>query len=99
MLEDDGLEPLLIKHAEAMRMIGCKVSRYWGLVRKGKIIVVEKGRAGRAYVPSVRAYVEQLLAEAQNAMAASGGRLDPQKSAEMRARWAAKKAHSEIAAE
>ena len=88
MLEDDGLEPLLIRHAEAMRMIGCKVSHYWGLVRKGKIIVVEKGRAGHAYVPSVRAYVEQLLADAENAMAAAGGRLDPEKSAQMVARWA-----------
>jgi hypothetical protein len=70
MPTEDGPEPLLIKHAEAMRMIACGPSHYWGLVRKGKITVVEKGRAGRAYRPSVVAYVQELVAEAAGRKAA-----------------------------
>jgi hypothetical protein len=99
MPKDNKLEPLLIKHADAMQLIGCKVSFYWALVRTGQITVVGKGHAGRAYVPSVRAYVEQLLAEAQSAMAANGGRRNLQRSAQMRAIWATKKANQGIAAE
>jgi hypothetical protein len=58
------LEPLFITNALAMRLLGRRTSSYWGLVRKGKILVVGKGRASRASFASVKKYAEKLLAEA-----------------------------------
>jgi hypothetical protein len=96
-MPETELQPLLVRHAEAMRMGDWGDSYYWGLVRAGKITKVGSGKAGRAYLPSVTRYIEQLLAEAEATRAAAGGRPDPGRSARMAAVWAARKATREIA--
>jgi hypothetical protein len=58
------LEPLLAKHAEGQRMLGCGSAHYWRLVKERKIIAVGKGRASRILVPSIRAYVAELVENA-----------------------------------
>ncbi len=83
MPEDDDPERLLGKHATAQRMIDDGPSHYWGLVRKGKILVVGRGRASRVYLPSVRAYVAELVAQAEAKRANTGTRSDPKLVAQM----------------
>jgi hypothetical protein len=64
MTVEDGSEPLLIKHAKGQQLLSCSASHYWALVRAGKITVVGQGKASRGYLPSIRAYVKELVAEA-----------------------------------
>ena len=95
--EDD---PLFIPNAEAMWMLSCGPSKYWGhYVRNGKVIVVGSGKGSRAYHPSVRACAKEEVAEAKAARGAVGNRPDPTKSARMAAIWAARKNRRNIAAE
>jgi hypothetical protein len=58
-------EPLLIRHAEAQRLLGLGPSYYFGLVRSGRIRVVGRGRLSRALYSSVKDYVRGLVAEAE----------------------------------
>ena len=58
------LEPLFIKNAQGMKLLGYRNSKYRALARAGKIIIVGEGRASRTYYPSIRAYAAELLAEA-----------------------------------
>jgi hypothetical protein len=60
-----GITPLLIRHKEAQRLIGCGNSHYWQLVKLGKIEVVGSGKMGRAVYASLTKYVNVLRAEAQ----------------------------------
>jgi hypothetical protein len=60
--EIDELDRLLVTHRRAQRLLDCGSSFYWGLVKKGRITVVGRGRASRADFRSLRAYV---AAEAQ----------------------------------
>jgi hypothetical protein len=63
-------KPLLVKHADAQRLLGCSASFYWGLVRRGQITVRGSGRAGRADYASLLDYVRALpirLAEVEKA--------------------------------
>jgi hypothetical protein len=62
--ELEQLEPLFIKNAKAMKLLDVRPSLYWRMVRQKRFIVVGKGKASRAYFPSIKAYAEQLLAEA-----------------------------------
>ena len=50
-------EPLLIRHAEAQRLLGLGASHYFGLVRAGRIQTVGRGRLSRALYASVKDYV------------------------------------------
>ena len=60
----EGAPPqLLARHKQGQQIIGYGKSHYWRLVRTGKILVVGKGRASRAYLPSITKYVDELLAE------------------------------------
>jgi hypothetical protein len=95
-------EPLLVKHGTAQRMLDCGPVYYWTtLVKPGKIIVVGKGKGGRAYVPSIKSHVEQLV---QDAPAVRATLLPPgvRKADGVRVRRAEprrKKANEEIAVE
>lgn len=60
--ELDETERLLVTHRRAQRLLDCGSSFYWGLVKKGRITVVGRGKASRAEFRSLRAYV---AAEAQ----------------------------------
>jgi hypothetical protein len=64
------LEPLLVRHADAQKLLGLGQSRYYKLIREKKIVAVGRGRMGRCYFPSIKAYVEGLLAEAEARKAA-----------------------------
>jgi hypothetical protein len=62
MTED--VEPLLIRHTQAQRLLGIGPSAYFQLIREGKIKAVGERRTARAYYPSIQAYVAGLLDEA-----------------------------------
>ena len=51
------IEPLLLRHADAKRMVACGNSKYWELVKGGEIEVVGKGAMSRATHASIKAYV------------------------------------------
>jgi hypothetical protein len=68
MAIDDA--PLLVRHAEAQRLLGLGPSRYFKLVREGRIRSVGRGRMSRALYSSVLEYVQALVAEAQGRKAA-----------------------------
>jgi len=70
-MTEDEPEPLLVTHRGGQRALGVGPSHYWGLVRAGKIQVVGKGKAGRAFWPSIKGYVNELVTEAQKAKAAA----------------------------
>lgn len=59
------IEPLLLRHADAKRMVACGNSKYWELVKGGEIEVVGKGAMSRATHASIKAYVRKLLAESR----------------------------------
>lgn len=58
------IDPLLIRHGDAQKILGLGQSRYFKLIREKKIVVVGRGRMARAYYPSIQNYVAGLLAEA-----------------------------------
>jgi hypothetical protein len=58
------MDPLLVKHQDAMRIIACGKSKYWELVRKGEIEAVGEGAMSRATYASIHGYVGRLLAKA-----------------------------------
>jgi hypothetical protein len=60
----NDIEPLLVKHPDAQRLIACGASKYWELVRGGEIEVVGEGAMGRATYESLKRYVDRLLAKA-----------------------------------
>jgi hypothetical protein len=63
-------EPFFIRHRTGQRMLAVRDSKYWALVRAGKITVVGKGRTSRATWASIKAYAAEVLAEAQAGKAA-----------------------------
>jgi hypothetical protein len=62
--EGELVEPIFIKNALGKKLLGCGDSYYRALARKKKIIIVGKGRGSRTYLPSIKAYAAELLAEA-----------------------------------
>ena len=99
MPKDNKLEPLLIKHADAMQLIGCKVSFYWALVRNRSNHRGGKRPRWASLCPLSAGLCRATAGQAQSAMAANGGRRNLQRSAQMRAIWATKKANQGIAAD
>jgi hypothetical protein len=65
-----NFEVLLLRHRDAQAALACGASHYWRLVRKKKIQILGKGKAGRATAASIRAYVASLEAEAEAPKAA-----------------------------
>ena len=63
----DPEPPWFISNGAAMRLLGVRTSTYWRIAREKKIIVIGKGRASKAYFPSIKAYASELLAEAEKA--------------------------------
>jgi hypothetical protein len=63
------IEPFLLRHSDARRMLGYGNSKYWELVKAGEIEVVGKGAMSRATYASIKAFVEKLLAEARGSAA------------------------------
>jgi len=61
----EALEPLLVRHRWAQDMLGLGATKYWQLVKSGKIEVVGTGSMSRADYASIKRYVQKLLAEAQ----------------------------------
>ena len=61
------MEPLLIRHPEAQRVLGLGASHYFKLIREGRIQSVGKGKMSRAVYSSIKEYVQTLVAEAQSA--------------------------------
>jgi hypothetical protein len=49
------IEPLLLRHADAKRMVACGNSKYWELVKGGEIEVVGKGAMSRATHAAIKA--------------------------------------------
>jgi hypothetical protein len=68
---DGSLEPLLVRHKDAQRALGCGNSKYWELVKAGEIEVVGKGAISRADYASIKRYVGRLRGEAAQARATS----------------------------
>jgi hypothetical protein len=64
------MEPILLRHSDAQKILGLGQSRYYKLIREKKIVVVGRGRMARAYYPSIQNYVAGLLAEAEAGKAA-----------------------------
>jgi hypothetical protein len=64
------IEPLLVKHPDAQRLIACGASKYWQLVKLGEIEVVGTGAMGRATYESLKRYVAKLVTEATSGKAA-----------------------------
>jgi hypothetical protein len=62
---EDEIEPIFIRHKTAQRMLAIRQSKYWKVVRSGKITTVGRSRTSRAHLPSIKAYAAELLAEAQ----------------------------------
>ena len=60
----NDIEPLLVKHPDAQRLIACGASKYWELVRAREIEVVGEGAMGRATYESLKRYVARLQAKA-----------------------------------
>jgi hypothetical protein len=65
MPPEGATQQLLVTHKHGRQLLDCSNTHYWALVRKRKITIAGRGRAGRAYLPSILAYVDELLAEAQ----------------------------------
>ena len=65
MPPESAPQQLLVTHKHGRQLLDCSKSHYWALVRKRKITIAGRGRASRAYLPSIHAYVDELLAEAQ----------------------------------
>jgi hypothetical protein len=63
--QGEPIEPLLVRHKDAQRALGCGNSKYWELVKAGEIEVVGNGAMSRATYASVKAYVARLLLEAR----------------------------------
>jgi hypothetical protein len=61
------MEPLLIRHAEAQRLLGLGTSQYFKMIREGRIQSVGKGKMSRAVYSSIKEYVQALVTEAQSA--------------------------------
>jgi hypothetical protein len=59
----EGIEPLLLRHGDAQRVLGLGASAYFKLIREKKLTVVGRGRMARCYYPSIRDYVSRMLAE------------------------------------
>jgi hypothetical protein len=51
----------------AWQMIGCGPTKFWELVKNREIETYKIDRATRAYVPSIKAYVERQLERARAA--------------------------------
>lgn len=63
----EEIEPILLRHADAQKILGLGQSRYFKLIREKKLVAVGRGRMARCYYPSVKAYVAGLLEEAGKA--------------------------------
>ena len=61
------MEPLLLRHDEAQRLLGLGASRYFKLIREGRIQSVGQGKMSRAVYSSIKEYVQALVTEAQSA--------------------------------
>ncbi len=64
------IEPFLLRHSDARRMLGYGNSKYWELVKAGEIEVVGKGAMSRAIYDSIKRYVAKLIEEARREKAA-----------------------------
>jgi hypothetical protein len=64
-----AVNPLLVRHAEAMAILGIGKSKYWAWIRSGRLKTVGEGRMARCYYPSIRALVDEMLAEAADRVA------------------------------
>jgi hypothetical protein len=62
-LTEDEIE-LFVPNRVGRRMLGVGRDKYRALARAGKITVVGRNKGSRSYLPSVRAYLAELLAEA-----------------------------------
>jgi hypothetical protein len=58
-------EPFFVRHSEAQRLLGLGESRYFQLIREGRIKSVGKGRMSRAVYSSIKEYVRGVVAEAE----------------------------------
>ena len=64
------IEPFLLRHGDARRMLGYGNSKYWELVKAGEIEVVGRGAMSRAIYDSIKRYVAKLIEEARREKAA-----------------------------
>ena len=80
------MEPLLVRHAEARRLLGLGTSTYFQLLREGRIQSVGKGKTSRAVYSSIKEYVQTLMTEAQSAER----KPSPHHMAMLAARWPAR---------
>ena len=63
-MRDDGLKPLLLKPAEATKLLGVSRSKLYEMVRDGAIATVMIGPRQRRYpYAECEAYVARLIAE------------------------------------
>lgn len=62
---DEAPEPFFVPHKVGRRVLGIQGSKYWSLVKSGRITAVGRGRTSRAYWPSIKQYAAEVLAEAQ----------------------------------
>ena len=56
-------EPLLVKPADAARMLGCGRTRIYELVNAREIDLFRDGRSRKITVASIRRYIKRRLAE------------------------------------
>ena len=56
-------EPLLVKPADAGRMLGCGRTRIYELVNAGEIDSFSDGRSRKITVESIHCYIKRRLAE------------------------------------
>jgi hypothetical protein len=63
-------EPIFVPHRVGQQALACSSSKYWGLVRSGKITVVGRRKGSRASWESIKRYAAELIAEAQSGKAA-----------------------------
>ena len=61
------IEPLLIRNPDAQKLLAVGPSKYWQMVKAGRIEVVGSGAMSRATFASVKKEVERQRAEAQAA--------------------------------
>ena len=56
-------EPLLVKPADAARMLGCSRTRIYKLVNAGEIDSFSDGRSRKITVESIHGYIKRRLAD------------------------------------
>jgi hypothetical protein len=65
MREPIPIEPLLVRHPDAAKILGLGLSAYFKLIRQGRIQSVGRGRMSRAVYSSLQRFVSELVAEAE----------------------------------